>query len=266
MEKEKNEVRLFLIYFLLSLLLVYFSRGAFFKKVRGFFEPPVLWGQRVVYSWRQDLELPLRAWKERKTLYEENLKLKEKWRNLAAETGELAACREENEQMRHLLAAPLPANWHFIPGRVIGRFERLKINIGSKAGVSPGMAVVSQNLLVGKVETVEDYSSLLLPLTQAKVKIPVVIRPGQEASGAARGMVEGQGEGLILSEVLQSEGVKEGDLVFTSGEGDWLPDLLIGEVGPLEKGPEKVFQKAPVRYLLDLANLRYLFVVRVFEK
>jgi cell shape-determining protein MreC len=103
--------------------------------------------------------------------------------------------------------------------------------------------------------------------TDPQTKIPVIVRSSGEPGIKGRGILTGYfGKRMKLEEVLISEKIQPDDLVFTSGEGGWLPDLLVGKVEKTKESQEKVFQSAEVQSLIDPQELRYVFVVKVFKE
>lgn len=262
-KKGSKTLILFLTLTLLSLFFVWLSRFAFIGDFRGFLGRPFLGVERVIFATRQSLLGKLVFLKNWRLHYKQRLNLEKQIRVSAIQSGDLAACLEENAAMRRLLGAPLPPSWHFIPAKAIGEYERLKINIGEKAGVKPGLMVISENVLVGKVERVEKYFSLVVLAADPGLKIPVIVRSPQKAGIIGRGILSGYSkEQFVLEELLKSEAIDEGDLVFTSGEGEWLPDLMIGQIEKIEESQGKVFKKAWVASLVDWQNLRNIFVVK----
>jgi len=263
----RKETFLFINLILFSLLIFYSSRFPIFKKTRGFLERPILFLQSQTFTLKQKVVLPLRLFGSWRKTEGEKIRLEEEIRGLLVKSGELSACLEENEEMKKLLGAPLPSFWYFIPAKIVGYFQKLKLNVGQKAGVQEGMMVVSENILIGKIESSEDFSSLLILTTDPNIKIPVIVRSQQKSGIKGRGVLAGYAtDQMVLTEVLKSEQVGENDLVFTSGEGGWLPDLLVGKIQRVEEGKEKVFKKAWVSPLLDYQNLRLVFVVKVIQQ
>lgn len=262
-KKGSKTVFLFLALAFLSLFFVWLSRFAFIKNFRGFLGRPFLGVERVIFATRQSLLGKLVFLKNWRRNYKQKLDLEKQVRVLAVQSGDLATCLEENAAMRRLLGASLPPSWHFIPAKAIGEYERLKINIGEKAGVKPGLMVISENVLVGKVERVEKYFSLVVLATDPGLKIPVIVRSPQKEGIKGRGIISGYfKERFVLEELLKSEAITEGDLVFTSGEGEWLPDLIVGQIEKIEESQGKVFKKAWATSLVDWQNLRNIFVVK----
>lgn len=263
---DQNRLFLFLMLFFLSLLFYYFSRFELVRDVRSFFERPVLLLQREMVVIGQKVLSPLNFLTSAGKLNKEKEELEKQLAALAVKAGDVTVCLEENESLRKMLAAPLPPSWHFIPAKVIGFFGQVKLNVGEKAGVETGMTVIAENLLVGRVVSVEKYSSLIEVYNNQNLKIPALVRSVGEPGIRAKGIVNGSvGDNLMLEEVLKSEILNEEDLVFSSGEGGWLPDLLIGQIATVEEGKEKVFKKAQIKPFLDINDLRYVFVVKLLQ-
>ena len=158
--------------------------------------------------------------------------------------------------MRRLLGAPLPAKWKFLPAKVMGNGEKIRIDKGEKDGVKKGMIVVSENILVGRIVSLTQKSSLLeLPISPGVI-LPVVVKRAGNKGIQARGILQQSGGNLVLSEVLQSEDIQKGDLVVTVGDENLLPDLLIGQITDVLPKSAEVYQKARVKPLLEYDKLR----------
>jgi rod shape-determining protein MreC len=258
---ERRKWTFFFFLLLLSGLLVFLDKKKIIKKPKEFLEKPILKAEEKIYD--------LKIWGEEKigpifrgkSLEEEVGRLQLELQRLAVDQNQLSSCLEENERMRKLLGAPLPPKWKFLPTKVIGYGERVRIDKGEKDGVKKGMVVVSENILVGRVVEVSEGSSLLeTPLTP-KVSLPVVIkRPGGKGI-QARGILRPSGGNLILSEVLQSEDIQKGDLVVSGGDENWPADLLIGQISDVLPKSAQIYQKAQVRPLAEYDNLRIVFIV-----
>jgi len=156
----------------------------------------------------------------------------------------------------------LPPQWHFLEARVIGQNEQMKIDKGLRDKVSEGMMVISENILLGKIIKSEENFSLVEKVNSPNVKIPVVIKKAGQASIQARGLLLGQyKDKLFLDRVLQGEQIQKGDLIVTSGEENWLPELLIGQIEEVLPKSAELYQTARASSLLDYQKLRIVFVV-----
>lgn len=181
---------------------------------------------------------------------------------MAADQNQLATCLEENERLKKLLGAPLPPNWKFIEAKVIGISEKMRLDRGKHDGIKEGMVVISENILVGRVVAVQESTSLVQLVSDPNSKIPVIVKRANSAGIQARGLLLGQyGEKLVLDRILQSEGVQKGDLVVTSGEEEWLADLLIGQIEEVAPQTAEVYKRAIISPLIDYQSLRIVFLV-----
>lgn len=241
----RKEFFLFILLLLLSGFLFFLDKKGWLKPVRSLAEKPILAIEKQIYSLKFVI-----------CPSPELTELRVELQKLVVDQNVLSSCLEENSQMRRLLGAPLPAKWKFLPAKVIGLSEQMRLDKGEKDKVMSGMMVVSENILVGKIVFVgQDYSLVQLPITSG-VKIPVVVKPS-----LARGLLIGQyGGSLILDQVLQEEEIKKGDIVTTSGDG-WLPDLVIGQINEVLPKSAEIFQKAQVKPLANYDELRIVFIV-----
>lgn len=257
---KKNSI-LFLILLFFSLLFFLLNRQSWFLKAKNVFSFPLVWTEGRILSGYQGLKDNLsssgQSDQEKKILL-----LEGRLRQLAVEQNQFSSCLEENEKIKKLLGSPLPPKWQFLEARVIGQGEFLKIDKGRKEGVNEGMMIVSENILIGKVVVMEENFSLVERIDNPNIKIPVVVKKPGQNSVQARGLLFGQSKNkLILDRVLQGEMIQKGDLVVTSGEEGWLSELLLGQVEEILPKSAEIYQRAKVASLLDLENLRIVFVV-----
>jgi rod shape-determining protein MreC len=257
----KKNLILFLILLFFSFLFLLLDKQNWFLKVKNVFSFPLVWTQGQILSASQgtkDLLFGLNQNDQEKKLF----LLEGKLRQLAVEQNQLSTCLEENEKVKKLLGSPLPAKWQFLEARVSSQTEPFKINKGKVHGVGEGMMVISENILIGRVSSVEENFSLFEKVDSPSLKIPVVVKKSGQASIQARGLLSGQYKNkLFLDRVLQGEMIQKGDLVVTSGEEGWLPDLLVGQIEEVVPKSAELYQRAQVSSLLDLNQLRIVFVV-----
>ena len=257
---------MFFFLLFLSLILLFLDGRGWLVGVRGVLERPVLGLEGRFYSFRLSLAGPWRTFSYWRQGEEELFRLQTELQRLAVDQNQLTSCFQENERMKQLLGAPLPPNWKFMPVKVIGISDQMRIDKGESEGVEKGMMVVSENILVGRVAAVSrDYSLIDLVVTPG-VKIPVVVKQPHSAKVSlgvqARGLLTGQsGQKLILDRVLQGEDIRRGDLVMSAGEAGWLPDLVIGQIEQVLPKTAAIYQKAQVRPLVDYWRLEIVFVV-----
>lgn len=112
--------------------------------------------------------------------------------------------------------------------------HRLTLNVGSDAGVEPGMPVVNGEGLLALVESVGTRECQALLLTSAASKF------GGTTVGAkpVAGLVRGYTPGRLLIELLQEGEVTPGQEIVTSGYSAAIPrGLLVGTVLEVSTDP-----------------------------
>lgn len=262
----KREIFLFLFLIFISLILFFSDRQGWLGPARGLIEKPILALEQPLYSISKSLNFKsLNLFSSWQSQEKELIRLQANLRQLAVDQNQLATCLEENEHLKKLLGAPLPPKWKFLDAKVIGSAEEMRLNRGKKDGVQEGLMVISKDILVGKIISVGEKNSLVQLASDPNSKIPTVVKQAGQGGFQARGLLVGQfGGRMILDRVLQNEDIQKGDLVVTSGEGEWLPDLLIGQIEEVLPKSAEVYQKAVVSPLIDYRELRIVFIITNF--
>lgn len=134
----------------------------------------------------------------------------------------------------------------------------LVISVGSNQGVKLGAPVISSGALIGVTSEVSATSSKVFLVQDPEFKINAVTQ-NTRASGILHGQL---GQGLLFDQVAESDSLKTGDMVVTSGQGlNPVKGLLIGTVSGVSHSDNEIFQTATVTPLADLNHLEVVFVV-----
>lgn len=153
------------------------------------------------------------ALEENDLLRSENIKL----------SSELARSREaaiENLRLKKLVGFEDTLTFQLEPARIINKeITRLKnylsLNKGSAHGVEPGMGVLDERGLLGKVVEVSENYSLVMSYLNMDFRVPAKVQPSQ-----AQGIIRWEGvdrNKLLLEHVIKTEAVLPGQLVVASG-------------------------------------------------
>jgi len=206
------------------------------------------------------------------TLRRENEALRNLANKLMIENVRLKEAEAENETLRRLLQFT-QANPHQqyraaeVIGRVIGRdpsnfLSYLTIDVGSEQGIKPGMPVVTDQGLVGRIAEVGFNSSKVLLIIDARSSVNALVQRSR-----ANGVVEGVlGGGLVMKYIPQDQSVSVGDVILTSGLGGNFPKgLVIGQVVAVHQRDIDMFQQAQVRPTVDFSRLEKVLVITGFK-
>lgn len=193
-------------------------------------------------------------------LKSENERLEKERVRLIAENAKLAYVGKENEELRTQLELLPREKFSLKSAEVIGRdVNWLYINLGSFDGLKKGMPlIVNAGVLIGRVVEVFPSNSKVMLISNQESLIN-----GATIDTNARGIVKGEyGLGLLFDAVLQSDVLKAGDTVVTSGLGGDMPKgLLIGTLQESRFSSDRLFQQATLVSPVKLDHLRYVFVI-----
>ncbi|WP_310395927.1 rod shape-determining protein MreC [Hymenobacter sp.] len=162
----------------------------------------------------------------------------------------------------------LPArdpSYPLIPARVINNMLRnvdnyLTLNVGSASGVRPGLGVVADGGVVGRVKVVSEHYATVTSLLHSKTSISSKIKR-DGTFGTIRWLGDDPTHAL-LDNVLRETRLVRGDTVVTSGYNAVFPEgIFIGTVDSFVKEPDKNFWTVRVRLGINFANLTYVYVV-----
>lgn len=202
-------------------------------------------------------------------LKRDNERLSEENVRLAAENASLRFLRGENEALRKDSGLDARKKFDLIATEVIAsggeaRRGAVVIDKGSTGGVKVGMpAIVGEGLLVGIVEEVYPASSVVSLVTNSETTIG-----GLTAENGAKGVVRGdRGLGILYEMVLQSDVLRDGDRVMTSGVGGTIPSgLYVGSATSVRDSDDRLFHEASILSPVDFNTLRFLFLIRDTDK
>jgi rod shape-determining protein MreC len=205
---------------------------------------------------------------------------------------DMDACRAENEELQRLLDELIIENvrlreveienvtlreqlsfkqanpsFELLSAQVIGRdpsnlANYLVIDRGGDEGVGVGMPVLTGRGLVGRVTETAPHSAKVLLITDPSSSVNALVQDTR-----ATGVVQGKlGQELVMRYIQQTEEIKPGDLVLTSGLGGNFPTrLIIGQVTKVQKTDVELFQEALVRPSADFGRVEMVMVLTSFQ-
>ena len=174
------------------------------------------------------------------------------------------------QQAERLLTLQRAIPFESVPAPVIARdptgvLHSIVLGLGSDDGVRPGHVVLSVQGLVGRVSEVGTNYSKVLLVTDSSSVVSALVQ-GSRATGIVRGQF---GDSLIMDWLLQTEPVKEGDVVITAGLGigDELRSLypkglVIGTIAQVKPAEAAAYNRAIITPAVDLRRLEHVLVVK----
>jgi rod shape-determining protein MreC len=207
-----------------------------------------------------------------RTLRAKNQSLQSLADTLTIDNLRLKEVESENQRLRELLRfRQLNPTYDFRGGQVIAQvlskgpsnyLSAITIDLGSEHGIEPGMPVVTERGLVGRIYKVGPNSSTVLLITDPSSGVPALIQRNRLV-GVGSGRA---GSPPVLDYVPQEGDVTTGDLVITSGLGGSFPkNLVIGQVVEVRQRDYEMFQQAVLRPTVNFDRLEFVLVITNFK-
>ena len=215
-----------MLYGLLAVVLMAMDhRGKYVPRVRSLAQNAVEPVYHVIEWPVSALRAMLDQFQSKKTLRDENERLRQQLLSQQGALLRLETLAEENRRLRALFegAESQPYEYRFaeLIAVALDPFShQVIIDHGSGDGVQPGQAVIDGRGVVGQVEDVQRHFSSVRLISDPSHALPVQI-----SRSGLRTVAYGMGETnrLSLPNVPRESDVREGDLVVTSGLGRRFP-------------------------------------------
>lgn len=212
--------------------------------------------------------------RELRTLRSTNRQLQTIVDTLTIDNLRLKEVEAENQRLRELLRfAQLNPIYDVRGGQVVARviskgpsnyLNSITIDLGTEHGIEPGMPVVTERGLVGRILKVGPRTATVLLITDPSSGVQAII---QRESSREVGVVNGHaGELPVMDYIPQDGDVTAGDLVITSGLGGNFPkNLVIGQVVDVRQKDYEMFQRATLRPTVNFDRLEFVLVITNFK-
>jgi rod shape-determining protein MreC len=206
------------------------------------------------------------------TLRSRNDALEKSVAELTVENLGLKEVEAENARLRKLLGfAQTNPSFDYKGGQIVGRvvgsepnsiIQSIVIDLGKANGIEPGMPVVTERGLVGRITDVYNNSSRVLLINDSNSSVNTLMQ-----NSRLRGILRGRaGQQPIMDYLPQDNKVLVGDIVVTSGEsGNFPAGVPVGQVVEVEQNDVEMFQRAVVRTTVDFDTLETVLVVTNFK-
>jgi rod shape-determining protein MreC len=196
-------------------------------------------------------------------LQKENEVLRRTNVDLADEVNQLREAKLENIRLRSLLGLKETTKFRLIPAKVVGKTldllrNTITLNVGEKDGVAPGMPVITDAGLVGKIVAVGGSYAMGQIILNSDFRASARIQRSR-----VDGILAWDGRrNPLLKDVPKTRDVKVGDMVETSEYSSvFPPNIRIGVVALVTEQPGDLFKTIEVETAVDFTALEEVFVM-----
>lgn len=197
-------------------------------------------------------------------LRHENDQLREQMARLEQKVTDFHEAYVENLRLRRLLDFKSTLQAETLAAQVVvhdmtGWFQTLIVDKGFKDAITPDMAVVNDEGVVGRVLDVSDRYARVLLITDPGSSVDAIIQRNR-----VRGVLGGKdANGCILKYVRGNLDAQVGDLVISSGKDGVFPKgLRLGVIQGIFKDPVDLFQRIEVKPLVRLSALEEVLIIK----
>lgn len=203
---------------------------------------------------------------------ESYLFLRENNASLASENALLRQRLQEMEQRiaipynRASVAREVAQQYSYEPARVINnstnRFKNyLTLNKGREDGVLPGMGVIGNTGVVGKVKSVSDHYSVVTSLLHTNLYVSAVI-DSSNAFGSAH-WNGGNPQQASLEFIARHHKLEVGDTVVTSSFNAVFPyGVPVGTIAEVQLPDNATYYDIKLDLATDFSSLPYVYVIK----
>jgi len=222
--------------------------------------------QKVIYSTNKRMESLIDFFLRYEDVKKENEELLIKNIELEAKLRSFDSMSDENVKLKEMFEFKNRQDqYDYLGTNVIGKsgsgiITSYIIDKGEDDGLQKGMAVMSQEGIVGQITEMAKTWSMVETLSSENISIHVTLVEDKENSGILEGHV---GSGRKQMAKISYLPIEEGDSVVTSGLGRFYPpDFFVGKVVKVTEDKGNLMKTAIVETAVDFDDARMLFVIK----
>ncbi|MGM0879987.1 MAG: rod shape-determining protein MreC [Bacillota bacterium] len=214
-------------------------------------------------------------------IYEENEQLRITAAAYSRDKIEYNFVEKENERLKEALSfterQKQMYNYNYLIAQVVSvsndaNNRTMNINLGSKNGIKPNMAVTTIDGLIGLISAVTPFTATVTPITELDEASPtfnsiaVTIMGRENDSFGILSSYNKETNRLLMTKIAENDKMDISDTVITSGLGNVYPrGLVIGTVESMQQGDFGLTNTASVKLAASFDHLTEVFVVQVPE-
>lgn len=249
--KKKNNRQKYIIILVIAIIALFLGITSNFlddDRNLNFFEKTIkdtsTFVQKIFYTPINFVKDKVEYFTETKDLYKKYTKLKEKVEKTDLYYVQIEELQKEVTELKNVLELNATlSEYTYVNATVVNRnigywYNNLTIDKGEKNGIQQGDAVITFEGLIGKIVNVSNFSSTVKLITSDEIKNKISIKISSNGKHLY-GLLVGYDKDKNIYEIegiTDSNSVKEGDLVTTTGLTEYFPSgILIGKVSKIVK-------------------------------
>lgn len=268
---RSGPLRPFLLLFALSLLILFTRNTDLLQTVASGVTTVLVPVQSALADFGRRADRIVEATVQIDQLRIDNSRLRDENQRLLLDNARLAEQIAQAGQQAKLDETARALPYETVSAPVIARdpggvLRSILIGGGSGAGMAIGHVVLSDQGLVGRITDVGPNYAKVVLVTDSSSVVSALVQ-GSRATGLVRGQY---GDTLVMDWVLQTEPVKEGDVVVTAGlaaggelRSLYPKGLVLGRVAEVAKARDAAYLRAIVLPAVDVRRLERVLVVKV---
>lgn len=200
----------------------------------------------------------------KKTLLDENVRIRYEQTVLEAKMQNVLALQEENSQLKELLLTSTKANMQAMAAQILAvdtssARHILVLNKGKQQGVYPGQPVLDAKGVMGQIIDVGLMTSTVLLISDAKCAVPVRNnRTGERALLTGTNKMDE----LLLINLPKTSSIHPGDMLVTSGLDRRYPEgFPVGQVESVNNVSGEPFARVIVSPVALLNHSRLVLLI-----
>lgn len=225
--------------------------------------------QKVIYSTNKRMESFIDFFLRYEDVKLENEKLLIENIELQARLRNYDSLKEENVRLKDMFAIKeRQSQYDYLGTNVIGTsgggiISAYIIDKGEDDGLQTGMAMMTEEGIVGQVTETAKTWSVVETLSSENISIHVTTSEDKSNSGILEGHIgSGQRQMAKISYLPMDSTIKEGDNVVTSGLGKFYPpDIFVGKVVKVTEDKGNLMKTAIIETAVNFNDSRILYVI-----
>lgn len=201
----------------------------------------------------------------------ENETLKSKNSQLSQKAAAYDSLKNENAELKRMFKFKEDnSEYDYVGGDIVlksgsGVLKGYVVNKGTKDGVKPGMAVINDAGLIGKVTSAANDYCKIETISSENISVAALIKRTQVNDCIVTGYTDNADKSknlAILTMLPLNSDIREGDTIVTSGIGaDYPKNIIIGKVTSVDDNKGKMEREAIIEPAVDFTRLQRVFIV-----